>query len=91
MVLLQDKDVQQKLPGWTVGNNVISREFDLKDFQSAITFIIKIGFSSEKMDHHPDIFLHSYNKVKITLSTHSEGGITEKDLKLGAIINGLTQ
>ena len=42
------------------------------------------------MNHHPDMFLHSWNKVKVTISTHSEGGVTEKDFKLAAIIDNLS-
>jgi len=89
MVLLQNNIIEQKLPGWSIEGSTVSREYDLKDFPSAIAFIIRIGFSAEKMDHHPDIYLHSYNKVKITLSTHSEGGVTDKDLKLAEIIDAL--
>lgn len=89
MVLLHQKEIESKLTDWTYSENSIIREFDLKDFQSAIAFIIKIGFEAEKMDHHPDIYLHSYKKVKVTLSTHSEKGVTERDLKLAELINGL--
>ena len=50
-----------------------------------------MGGEAEKMNHHPDIFLHSWNKVKITISTHSEGGVTEKDFRLAEIIDKLSK
>ena len=48
-----------------------------------------LRISPEKADHHPDILIHSWNKVKITLSTHSEGGVTENDIKLASKIDNL--
>ena len=50
---------------------------------------MKVGIESEKADHHPDILLHSWNKVKVRLSTHSEGGITIKDTQLAETIDNL--
>lgn len=72
----------KSLSGWSYENNSISKEFQLKDFISAAEAIKRIAIFAEQMDHHPDIFLHSYNKLKVMLSTHSEGGVTEKDFKL---------
>lgn len=76
-----------KLPGWNFENNQIGKEFLLKDFAEALSFTNKVGAFAEEMDHHPDILIHSWNKVKITISTHSEGGITDKDFKLAEKIN----
>ncbi|MDQ7816051.1 MAG: 4a-hydroxytetrahydrobiopterin dehydratase [Melioribacteraceae bacterium] len=70
------------LNGWIYNNNSIEKGFIFKDFADALSFIIKCGIESEKADHHPDLLLHSWNKVKITLSTHSEGGVTTNDIKL---------
>lgn len=72
----------QNLPGWSLVDNSIQKEFTLKDFVDALGFLMKIGFLAEKHDHHPDLLLHSWNKVKIIISTHSEGGLTEKDFNL---------
>jgi 4a-hydroxytetrahydrobiopterin dehydratase len=72
----------KSLSGWSYENNSISKEYKLKDFISAVEAIKRIAIFAEQMDHHPDLFLHSYNKLKITLSTHSEGGVTEKDFEL---------
>lgn len=71
-----------ELSGWNLIENSIQKEFILKDFVDALTFIMKIGVIAEKLDHHPDLLLHSWNKVKIIISTHSEGKLTEKDFIL---------
>ena len=52
-------------------------------------FACKIGEAAEYINHHPDIFIHSWNKVKITISTHSEGGVTEKDFILAGKVEKL--
>lgn len=77
----------ESLKGWDYVGNSIVKEFTLKNFADAVTFLVKIGFESEKLDHHPDMLLHSWNKLKITLSTHSEGGLTEKDFILAHTID----
>jgi 4a-hydroxytetrahydrobiopterin dehydratase len=77
------------LSGWMQEENQIEKEFQFKDFAEAIAFVNKVGVEAEKMNHHPDIFIHSWNKVKITISTHSEGGITKKDFQLAEKIEGL--
>jgi 4a-hydroxytetrahydrobiopterin dehydratase len=78
-----------KLKGWNFSNNQIEKEYELKDFKEALNFINKIGDEAEAMDHHPDIFLHSWNKVKISISTHSVGGVTENDFKLAGKIESI--
>lgn len=75
--------------GWEQEENQITKLFQFKDFAEALSFVNKVGEEAEKMDHHPDIFIHSWNKVKITISTHSEGGITKKDFQLAEKIDGL--
>ena len=77
----------QEIDDWFYVDKSLEKEFKLKTFADALAFIIKIGIESEKMDHHPDINLHSRNKVKITLSTHDVGGVTENDIKLAQIID----
>ena len=79
------------IPGWVFIDNSISKEYKTKNFVDAVTFLMKIAVEAEKMDHHPDVLIHSYNKVKITLSTHSKGGVTENDFKLAGIIESLTK
>ena len=70
------------LSGWSFESNSIQKQFQLKDFIEVLSFVNTVGMEAEKMDHHPDILIFSWNKVKITLSTHSSGGVTEKDFQL---------
>jgi 4a-hydroxytetrahydrobiopterin dehydratase len=71
-----------KLFGWNYENEAILKQFQLKDFIEALSFVNAVGMEAEKMDHHPDILMFAWNKVKITISTHSAGGVTEKDFAL---------
>lgn len=92
MALLNQDEITKKLSsisGWMQEENQIVKLFQFKDFAEALSFVNKVGAEAEKMDHHPDIFIHSWNKVKITISTHSEGGITKKDFQLAEKIEGL--
>jgi 4a-hydroxytetrahydrobiopterin dehydratase len=92
MTLLTDDEITKNLSSftnWLQEGNQIAKLFQFKDFAEALSFVNKVGAEAEKMDHHPDIFIHSWNKVKITISTHSEGGITKKDFQLAEKIEGL--
>jgi 4a-hydroxytetrahydrobiopterin dehydratase len=92
MPTLTQDEISKKLTsflGWMQEENQIVKDFQFKDFAEALTFVNKVGAEAEKMDHHPNIFIHSWNKVKITISTHSEGGITKKDFQLAEKIEGL--
>jgi 4a-hydroxytetrahydrobiopterin dehydratase len=92
MSLLDKEEIVLKLStlnNWQLETNQIAKQFQLKDFAEALKFVNKVGTVAEGMDHHPDIFIHSWNKVKITISTHSEGGITKKDFQLAEKIEGL--
>jgi 4a-hydroxytetrahydrobiopterin dehydratase len=71
-----------KFSGWIFENESIKKQFQFKDFIEALSFVNAVGLESEKMDHHPDILMSEWNKVKITISTHSAGGVTEKDFSL---------
>lgn len=85
MPILNSELIKSELNGlsdWNFINNQIEKNFVFKDFIEAISFINVIALISEKMEHHPDILIHSWNKVKISISTHSEGGVTEKDFEL---------
>ncbi|MBZ0183430.1 MAG: 4a-hydroxytetrahydrobiopterin dehydratase [Melioribacteraceae bacterium] len=90
MSLLSNDDIKNKLDGinnWDYENNSIKKEFELKDFSDALSFVVKVGIQAEKLDHHPDILIHSWNKVKINISTHSKGGVTENDFSLAKLID----
>jgi 4a-hydroxytetrahydrobiopterin dehydratase len=71
-----------KLSDWSFENESISKQFQFKDFIEALSFVNAVGLEAEKMDHHPDILMFAWNKVKITISTHSAGGVTENDFSL---------
>ena len=88
---LSDNDVETRLkttPGWTydVTNKAIAREFRFPDFPRAFAFMTRVALAAEKADHHPD-WSNAYNKVLITLSTHSEAGVKDKDFALAEVID----
>lgn len=92
MSLLTENEVGKKLSnfvGWIYSKKQISKEFKFAEFKGALAFVNKVGNAAEGMDHHPDILMHSWNKVKISISTHSEGGVTNKDFQLAEKIESL--
>ena len=64
--------------GWTREGDAIRKQFTFADFLQAIAFVNRLAPEAEKADHHPDILIN-YKRVTLTYSTHSEGGLTEKD------------
>ena len=68
----------ETVPGWTISGEAITRQFTFAGFPDAVAFIVRLGFEAEAADHHPDLLVN-YKKVTATYSTHSEGGLTEKD------------
>jgi 4a-hydroxytetrahydrobiopterin dehydratase len=77
----------KKVPNWKGKDRrkVIRRTFTLPDFRAALAFVAYVGELAESHNHHPDIDIR-YNKVSLTLSTHSAGGLTAKDFDLAALI-----
>jgi 4a-hydroxytetrahydrobiopterin dehydratase len=69
----------EALRGWTMDGEAIRKQYTFDGFASAVAFIVRIGFDAEAADHHPDILLSNYKKVTLTFTTHSEGGLTERD------------
>ena len=82
------KEYLKAVPEWMLIGDTIQREFSFKDFAKALKFINKVGGLAETEGHHPDIF-NSWNKVKLTLSTHAASGLTENDFILAAKINNI--
>jgi 4a-hydroxytetrahydrobiopterin dehydratase len=77
------------LPGWTAEAGALARSFAFDDFRGAISFMVRVGFEAEALDHHPE-WTNVYNRVSVRLSTHSAGGkVTAKDVELAAIIQRL--
>ncbi len=75
---------------WKEVSNSITKEFIFDNFAKALAFVNKVGALAESADHHPDISIHDYKKVTITLTTHSEGKVTDKDTSLAKKIDSLT-
>jgi len=89
MPLAEEKDIESFLdsnPAWQQDGESIKAEFKFKDFNEAMGFVTRVGLAAEKADHHPDIDIR-WNKVLLVLSTHSEGGITKKDLDLAQVVS----
>lgn len=91
-VLSQDRinEKLDELEGWNYKDGQICKEYELNNFKDALLFVNKVGDAAELLNHHPDIFIHSWNKVKIIISTHSAGGVTEKDFILAHKIEKLS-
>jgi 4a-hydroxytetrahydrobiopterin dehydratase len=92
MALLSNDDVEKGLQGlerWQRDGEAISSERELADFAAAIAFVNAVAERAEAANHHPDMLVHGWNKVRLTLSTHSEGGLTDADLRLAAEIETL--
>jgi len=66
------------LKGWTLDGAAIRRQFTLASFPDAIAFVTRLAFDAEVADHHPDILIN-YKRVTLTYTTHSDGGLTQKD------------
>jgi len=75
------------LAGWEAGAGAISREYRLDSFAGAIAFVVRLSYAAEAANHHPDLDIR-YSTVRVTLSTHSEGGVTAKDVDLARTIEG---
>jgi 4a-hydroxytetrahydrobiopterin dehydratase len=94
MPLLTDAEIERRLAEtgqWRrEGGAAIVRELALADFAAAITFVNRVAEVAEAANHHPDILIHGWNKVRLTLSTHSQGALTDADFDLAAEIDRLT-
>ncbi|MCY3959882.1 MAG: 4a-hydroxytetrahydrobiopterin dehydratase [Chloroflexi bacterium] len=84
MALLADEDIQASLAqrtGWSHDNGALVKKFELADFMAVVNLVNAVAPAAEAADHHPDMFIN-YRRITFTLSTHSEGGVTEKDFAL---------
>lgn len=91
MKALDDETVRTRseaLEGWTMVEGKLTREFVFDDFVHAFGFMTEAAIMAEKMDHHPEWF-NVYNKVRVQLTTHDAGGITDLDFKLAERMNAL--
>ena len=76
-----------RLGNWELRGRVILRRFVFDDFAYAMRFVNRVAKLAEAANHHPDITIYNYNRVKLAVTTHDEGGLTPKDFKLAAKIN----
>lgn len=76
------------LPGWSIQDGKVCREFEFSDFTDAFGFMAKTALIAERMNHHPE-WTNVYNRLTIRLTTHDAGGITERDLKLAEAISSI--
>jgi 4a-hydroxytetrahydrobiopterin dehydratase len=88
MPTLPDDEIRAALtdlPGWELEDGQIATEYRLGGFAAAIAFVVRVSFEAQAADHHPDLDIR-YDRVRVALSTHSEGGVTAKDLDLARAI-----
>ncbi len=89
MPLLTPRDIEvalRRMRHWTKKSSTIAREFQFPDFPTAIRFVNRVARLAEKAWHHPDIDIR-WNKVRLTLTTHDQGGLTERDFVLADRLN----
>ena len=77
------------LPGWTVRDGMLTKTFTVRSFAHGVLFLGAIAQYAEAANHHPDVRLHDYSQVTVSLVTHNEGGITAKDVALASQIEAL--
>ena len=78
----------ESLPGWSVSNGKLHKDFEFADFVEAFGFMTRAAIMAERMNHHPEWF-NVYNRVSVDLMTHDAGGITGNDVKLAGALNDL--
>ncbi len=91
MAKLSEPEILEKLPaarGWDRHGDMLVRSWQFPSFRRALEFVNQVAALAEKFDHHPDIVL-SYRDVRLELSTHSDGGLTQQDFTFAAEINAL--
>ena len=91
MARLSDQEIEQALAdcdGWSRDGDAIVKEFDRGDFAGSVDFVNAIAPSAEEMNHHPDLAV-SWNKVTVSITTHSEGGLTGNDFELAKSVDPL--
>jgi 4a-hydroxytetrahydrobiopterin dehydratase len=74
---------------WREDGDALVQDYEFPDFAAALAFVNGVGRLAELHGHHPDILLHGWNKLRLTLSTHSEGRVTDLDRRLAEAIDDL--
>jgi 4a-hydroxytetrahydrobiopterin dehydratase len=88
---LSQDEVREGVSGteWSAEGDAITREHEFDDFAAALAYVNRVGEAAEAENHHPDILIHGWNKVRLTLSTHSAGGVTQADLDMSRTLDSL--
>ena len=89
--LLRDDEISSRLEGlrWTREGEQIVRDLTFADFKEAIAFVNRVAEVAEEANHHPDILVHGWNKVRLSLTNHSAGGLTEADFQVARRLEAL--
>jgi len=89
--LLRDDDIASRLEDseWQREGDEIVREFKFEDFATAMAFVNRVAETAEEANHHPDILVHGWNKVRLSLTNHAAGGLTDVDFAMAAKIDEL--
>lgn len=91
MVALTDHQAQSlltSLPDWIIQGGELVRTFSFKDFRASLAFVNRVGELAESAGHHPDIDIR-YNKVRLALVSHDQGGLTQRDMKMARALDSL--
>ncbi|HUR87057.1 MAG TPA: 4a-hydroxytetrahydrobiopterin dehydratase [Solirubrobacteraceae bacterium] len=89
---LSDSEIDERLATsrWGRQDDALVRDFELGGFTAAMAFANAVAEAAEHANHHPDILIHDYKHVRLTISTHSAGGITHSDFALAGMIDGFS-
>jgi 4a-hydroxytetrahydrobiopterin dehydratase len=89
--LLRDDDIASRLEGseWQREGDEIVRELKFEDFAAAMAFVNRVAELAEQANHHPDILVHGWNRVRLSLTNHAAGGLTDADFEMARAIDGL--
>jgi 4a-hydroxytetrahydrobiopterin dehydratase len=77
------------MANWVEQDGALTRDLEFSNFAAALAFVNRVAEVAEEANHHPDILIHGWNKVRLTLSTHDKGQITDSDHALAAKIDDL--
>jgi 4a-hydroxytetrahydrobiopterin dehydratase len=89
---LTEEEINERLlrtPIWQREGILIVRDLQVENFAAALALVNRIGEVAEALDHHPDILLHGWNKIRLSVTTHDTGGLTERDFELAARVEEL--
>ncbi|HEY1591214.1 MAG TPA: 4a-hydroxytetrahydrobiopterin dehydratase [Solirubrobacteraceae bacterium] len=89
--LLSDDEIASRLEDseWQREGDEIVRELKFADFAAAMAFVNRVAQEAEEANHHPDILVHGWNKVRLSLTNHAAGGLTDADFRMAGKIDGL--